>query len=90
MFPQETSRWEEYDGSVFSWGGNGLQAAKKKRLVIQKTADAVALKNLIQDLKTGNIRKANPPHRIELQVGVQFELRFKNGVALTFPPQTAT
>jgi hypothetical protein len=89
MFPQETSRWEEYDGSVFSWGGNGLQAAKKKRLVIQKSADAVALEDLIQDLKTGNIRKANPPNRLELQVGVHFELRLKNGSALTFPIQTA-
>ncbi len=64
-FPETTSRWEEYDGQAFSWGGNGLQPARKERLVVEKTyestGETMTLEALLQELKSGNIRKGNPP-----------------------------
>lgn len=60
-FPEQVSYWEEYDGQSFSWGGNGLQTARKKRLIVEKTyesaGETITLEVLIQELKSGNIRK---------------------------------
>lgn len=86
MYPQEISSWEEYDGVIFSWGGNGLQPARKKRLVVTPTAIPVTLETLIHELNTGNIRSGDPPKPIEQDHGLQFELHFKNNAVLRFPP----
>jgi hypothetical protein len=61
-YPHELCEWEEYDGEIFSWGGNGLQPGKKKRLVHQPLADPVSLSVLIGELKSGNARIAKMPN----------------------------
>ena len=61
-YPHEICEWEEYDGEIFSWGGNGLQPGKKKRLVHQPLADPVSLSVLIGELKSGNARIAKMPN----------------------------
>lgn len=53
-FPAEVCRWEEYDGVVFSWADNGLQPARKKRLIHRQFAKPVSLNVLIDELKSGN------------------------------------
>ena len=59
-FPEKTSYWEDYDGQAFSWGGNGFQPARKKRLIVKKTyestGETITFEVLVQELKNGNIR----------------------------------
>jgi|AGTN01.3.fsa_nt_gi hypothetical protein len=52
-FPACAKRWEEYDGVVFSWGGTGLQPARKWRLVWTELANPTSLPDLIAELKSG-------------------------------------
>lgn len=59
-FPERLSKWADYDGFVFSWSGNGLQPARKRRLVWTELANPTSLTDLIAELKSGNFRK-NPP-----------------------------
>jgi hypothetical protein len=61
-YPREICEWEEYEGLVFSWGGNGLEPGRKKRLVRQPLANPVSLNVLIDDLKSGSIRIAKMPN----------------------------
>ena len=65
QFPETRSYWEEFDGQTFSWGGNGFQTGKRKRLVVKNTYDsgthAMNLELLIEELKSSNGRKGNPP-----------------------------
>lgn len=85
QFPHELSYCEEYDGFVFSWGGNGLKPARKKRLVVKPVVHPVSLDVLLEELKTDKIRKGNPPTARVVPFGYDLELRFKNGVRLTHP-----
>jgi hypothetical protein len=50
-FPLHKFEWEEYDGFKFSWGGNGLEPARKKRLVQTALAEPVSLEVLVRKLK---------------------------------------
>ena len=61
-YPHEICEWEEYDGLIFSWGGNGLEPGRKKRLVHQPLAKPVSLNVLIDELKSGSIRVAKMPN----------------------------
>lgn len=60
--PHEICEWEEFDGQIFSWGDNGLQPGKKKRLVHKPLANPVSLNVLIEELKSGNVRIAKMPN----------------------------
>jgi hypothetical protein len=48
-FPAEISEWEDYDGFIFSWGGTGLNPARKRRLVRRKLVEPVSFEQLIKD-----------------------------------------
>jgi hypothetical protein len=85
QLPQEISQWEDYDGTIFSWGGNGLQPARKKRLIVKPIVGPVLFEVLVEELRHGNIRKGNPPQSTGAQDGYEFELRSRNGSTLTFP-----
>lgn len=85
QYPQAVSYWEEYDGFIFSFGGNGLQPARKKRLVVKPVVIPVSLEVLLEDLKSGSIRTGNPPKARVVPFGYDLELRFKNGSTLTHP-----
>ena len=61
-FPHELVEWEECDGFIFSWGGNGLEPARKKRIVHKPLANPVSLNVLIEELKGGNVRTAKMPN----------------------------
>ena len=61
-YPHEICEWEEYDGLIFSWGGNGLEPGHKKRLVHQALANPATLNALIDELKSGNVRVAKMPN----------------------------
>lgn len=69
-------RWEEYDGFIFSWGGDGLEPARKKWLVHRQLAQAVSLEVLIDELKSGRLRKTKMPNVSCLKE--EFELKFSN------------
>jgi hypothetical protein len=73
-YPTQISTWEEFDGFDFSWGGNGLQPSRKKRLVVHRTADAVDLETLINELKSGKLRKGSPPDRLDIETPIQLEI----------------
>jgi len=62
LYPHEICEWEEYDGLIFSWGGNGLQPGRKKRLVHKPLANPATLNVLIDELKSGNARVAKMPN----------------------------
>jgi hypothetical protein len=85
QFPQEVSHWEDYDGFIFSWGGNGLQPASKKRLVIEKVVEPVSLDVLVEELNTGCTRKGDPPQPKPTDTAYELELRGRNGSRLTGP-----
>lgn len=61
-FPSSISTWEEYDGFNFSWGGTGLEPARKKRLVERLTANPVSFDQLLVDLSCDNLKPADPPN----------------------------
>jgi hypothetical protein len=84
QFPQEVSYWEEYDGSVFFWGGSGLQPARKRRLIVKPVVEAVAFNLLIEELKSGKARKGAPPKPLSVTTKNAIELRTRNGGLLTF------
>lgn len=81
QFPQEIAYCEEYDGAVFSWGGDGLEPARKKRRVV-RPVEAVGLDVLVEELKSGIVREGHPPHPQSIPTGYELELRFKNGSTL--------
>jgi hypothetical protein len=51
-FPQSLSHWEDFDGHNFSWGGNGLQPARKARLVQTSLATGLSIEALIEAVTT--------------------------------------
>ncbi|MBY0549275.1 MAG: hypothetical protein K2W95_18515 [Candidatus Obscuribacterales bacterium] len=65
-FPERISSWEEYDGNMFTWGGNGLQPARKRQLVWTKLANPTSLAELVAELKSGRTRR-NPPEALHIQ-----------------------
>ena len=69
-------RWEKYDGFIFSWGGDGLEPARKKWLVHRQLAQAVSLEVLIDELKSGRLRKTKMPNVSCLKE--ECELKFSN------------
>ena len=83
-FPFELRSWEEFDGAVFSWGGNGLKPARRKRLVVKRTADPVSLAQLIADLASGNVRQGNPPNVRLLKGEPCLKFSLKNGAIAEF------
>jgi len=87
QFPQEVLHWEDYDGFIFSWGGNGLQPASKKRLVVEKVVEPVSLDILVKELNTGHTRKGDPPQPKLTDTGYELELRGRNGSRFTAPIQ---
>jgi hypothetical protein len=76
-YPATISRWEEYDGFKFTWGGNGLQPARKKRLVVTKTAEPVNLEILVREIKSANIRQGRPPNVSLRQAEIALKLSGK-------------
>lgn len=74
-FPERISNWEEYDGFVFSWSGNGLQPARKRRLIWKELANPTSLSVLIAELKSGEFRK-NPPKTALMRNNLK--LKFSN------------
>lgn len=86
QLPVEISCWEDYEGYIFSWGGNGLQPARKKRLVTKPVVETVSLEVVIEELRSGRIRRGRRPNvRVLEDSGYQLELRFENGGRLTAP-----
>jgi hypothetical protein len=86
QLPAAISYWEEYDGYTFSWGGTGLQPARKNRLVSKPVVEAVSLKVLIGEFRNGRIRRGKPPNvSVLTDGGYHLELRLKNGGRLTYP-----
>lgn len=75
-FPERITNWEEYDGHMFSWSGNGLQPARKRRLVWTELANSTSLPDLIDELISGRVRK-NPPKTALIQNNPK--LKFSNG-----------
>ena len=60
-YPAEIGIWEEFDGHEFTWGGSGLQPARRKRLIRQPTADPVTFDQLLLELLNHRMRSSNPP-----------------------------
>jgi hypothetical protein len=52
-YPSKIAEWMEYDGQIFSWGGDGLQPSRKKKLVYKSTANPVSFGLLIDELASG-------------------------------------
>ncbi len=75
-FPERISEWQEYDGAVFSWGGNGLQPARKQRLVWEELANPTSLDVLILELKSGRFRH-NPPKTALLRNDLKLKISNK-------------
>jgi len=61
QYPAEVPEWVEYDGFEFSWGGDGLKPARKRRQVRTRVAELVDLDTLIDELRRGDIRPGAPP-----------------------------
>ncbi len=59
-YPAALEQHEEYLGEEFSWGGNGLKPAIKRRKISKQLAEPVSLSVLVNELKTGDIRTGNP------------------------------
>lgn len=72
-FPTEVSEWQEYDGFIFSWGGNGLAPARKKRLVTHKLVEPVSLPVLLDELVSGELRRCPPPNVSLLRQDLKFK-----------------
>ncbi len=77
QYPVSVSEWQEYDGYIFSWGGNGLQPARKKRLVTRYCANPVSFEELIADLRDGSLRREDPPNvsLLKEEFGIKLESR---------------
>jgi hypothetical protein len=75
QFAENVEEWEEYDGFTFSWGGDGLEPARKKRLVVRPVVDAVALEVLVEELKAGKVRVGSAPEPTLIEMRYEFELR---------------
>ncbi len=61
-YPREVKEWEEFDGSVFSWGGNGLKPERRKRLKTTPMAQEVSFEQIFEELKAGKLRPQNFPN----------------------------
>lgn len=72
-FRSEIQEWQEYDGVIFSWGGSGLQPARKKRAVEIVPGDPVSLAVLVAELKSGKIRQGISPLIVAAQSQLHFE-----------------
>jgi len=84
-FPYEIAEWEEYDGYIFSWGGNGLAPSRKNRLVWRRLADPVTLETLISELASGTLRPAEPVQPKNLDGVSQLKFTRKDGSEMRFP-----
>lgn len=73
-YPAQVGESEEYSGFTFSFGGNGLQPAIKKRPVQNYVANPISFETLIADLKTGNIQTRKPPNVSMMRNNLAFKL----------------
>ncbi|RTL43639.1 MAG: hypothetical protein EKK48_07795 [Candidatus Melainabacteria bacterium] len=73
-YPAQVSEWTEYNGHIFSWGGNGLQPSKKRRLTIKATANPIPFDLLLSELASG-VERLNDLPNVEL-------LEFSTGIKL--------
>jgi hypothetical protein len=76
-YPSSIATWEEYDGFIFSWSGNGLQPARRKRLVVTNTSEPVDLETLLQEIKSGAVRQGPPPIPSLQNAGIGLKLSGK-------------
>ncbi len=77
QYPVSVSEWQEYDGYIFSWGGNGLQPARKKRLVTRYCAEAVSFEELVAELRDRSLRSEDPPNVSLVKDEVRIKLQSK-------------
>ena len=82
MFPYELREWQEYDGHVFTWGGNGLKPTRRKRIVVRQLAEPVSFELLIEELASGTFRTENPPNVRLLQNEVTLKFGIRDGAAV--------
>jgi hypothetical protein len=61
-FPEKVSEEQEYDSQEFTFGGNGLKPVRKKKTIWKSVAEPVPIASLIDELKSGSIRKGKPPN----------------------------
>lgn len=60
-YPDQHEVWEEYDGLEFSFVAGDLRPARKRRLVVTRLYDPVALETLLDELTFGKQRVGEPP-----------------------------
>jgi len=60
-FPQRIKRLEEYQGSKFSFAGDGLEPSVQKRLKTIELFEPITLDDLIHELKENIQRPKNNP-----------------------------
>lgn len=73
-YPDKISEWEEYDSVEFTFAGNGLRPARKKRLIWRQLAEPVSLKTLVNELaSSGCIRQDKAPNVSLLKKGLELK-----------------
>lgn len=84
-YPAEITEWIEHDGLIFSWGGNGLQSARKKQPISTPTANPIPFELVVSELASAVERPDNPPNvewlkisrRIKFGKGIQkYDIHF--------------
>ncbi len=82
QYPASVSEWQQYDGYIFSWGGNGLQPARKKRLVTRYCAEPVLFEELLAELRDGSLRSEDPPNVSLLREEMRIKLQSRNATTI--------
>jgi hypothetical protein len=72
-YPDKISEWQEYDGFEFSFGGNGLKPARKKKLIWRQLAQSVSLQTLVNELTSSSIRQNKAPNVCLLKHGLELK-----------------
>jgi hypothetical protein len=84
--PLRVYGWVEEDHPKFSWGGNGLEASRRKIWRGEATAKPITLETLIEELKSGNLRKPNRLKVSLLRNKMVLEFWTKSGATVRISP----
>lgn len=85
-FVEEVEEVDEYDGFVFSFGGNGLKPARKTRFSTRRLVEPVSYEKLLSDLQSGMLCPENPPV-IQDTLDMKCALRFtRAGTTIRLQP----